>query len=72
MEYHDFNKFCERSGFSYTLAQFHILQACTKLQIPSVCRKRKCLVVGWVVLEEHVGGAGHFWKHRKSILNISS
>ena len=71
MEYHDFNKFCERSGFSYTLAQLHILQACTKLQIPSVCRKRKCLVVGWMVLEGG-GGAGHFWKHRKSILNISS
>ena len=30
---------------------------------------RKCLVAAWVALEERKP-IGHFWKYRKSIINI--
>ena len=33
------------------LAQLQMLHACTKVQIPSLCRWCKYLVGGWVVLE---------------------
>ena len=46
-----------------------MFHACIKVQKPSVCRWSKC----WRRCIGAVGGKnsyGHFWKHRKSILNI--
>ena len=57
---------------SVTLSQLKMSHACIKKQIPSVCRWCKYLIGG------RKGGAGgkkscgHFWKHRKSMLNLFS